>query len=261
MPVWRTTIVVSHVDPDLVDGGLDRRGPALAPRAVDGDQRLRLGDLHALLDGLRREAAEDDVVRRADARAGEHRDDDLGDHRQEDPDDVALADALVAQRVGEALDVREQVGVGDRALLALLAVPVEGDAVAAAGLDVAVEAVLRGVERPVGEPLVERRVGVVEDLRRLLDPLQRSRLLGPPGERVGGGPRVDLGVVEERVAGELLRRREGLDLEQLLEPAGELLVRCGVDAHVPLLLSRSSMRRIFPVRVLGRSSTNSTTRG
>ena len=53
----------------------------------------------------RREAAEDDVVRRADPRAGEHRDDDLGDHRQVDPDDVALPDAAVLQRVGEALDV------------------------------------------------------------------------------------------------------------------------------------------------------------
>ena len=37
---------------------------------------------------------------------------------------------------------REQVGVGDVALLALLAAPVEGDAVAVAGLDVAVEAVV-----------------------------------------------------------------------------------------------------------------------
>ena len=41
---------------------------------------------------VRREAAEDDVVRRADARAGEHRHGDLGDHRQVDPDDVARLD-------------------------------------------------------------------------------------------------------------------------------------------------------------------------
>ena len=76
----------------------------------------------------RREAAEDDVVDRADARAREHRHGDLGDHRQEDPDDVALADAVVLQRVGELLDVAEQVGVRDVALLALLAAPVERDA-------------------------------------------------------------------------------------------------------------------------------------
>ena len=64
---------------------------ALAGGAVDRDQHLRLGELHPLAHRLRGEAAEDDVVRRADPRAGEHRDDDLGDHRQVDPDDVALA--------------------------------------------------------------------------------------------------------------------------------------------------------------------------
>ncbi len=88
-----------HPHADLVDGPLRLGDLALAPRAVGGDQRLRLAHLHPLFDGLRREAAEDDVVRRADARAGEHRDDDLGDHRQVDPDDVALLDALVAQGV------------------------------------------------------------------------------------------------------------------------------------------------------------------
>ena len=45
-----------------VDRLLDRRRLALAPGAVDGDQRLGLGELHPLLDRLRREAAEDDVV-------------------------------------------------------------------------------------------------------------------------------------------------------------------------------------------------------
>ena len=152
---WTTTIVSSDFRSPmhLVDVRLDRRGLALAARAVDGDERLRLGDLHALLDRLRREAAEDDVVRRADARAGEHRDDDLGDHRQEDPDDVAGLDAEVLQRVGELLDVAVEVGVGDVALLALLAAPVERDAVAVAGLDVAVDAVVGDVELAAHEPL------------------------------------------------------------------------------------------------------------
>ena len=84
---------------------LDRAGLALAGGTVDGDQRLRLGELHPLADGLGREPAEHDVVRGADARAGEHRDDDLGDHRQVDPDDVALTDPEVLQRVGEPLHV------------------------------------------------------------------------------------------------------------------------------------------------------------
>jgi hypothetical protein len=130
---------VAHV---LVDAILHRRGLALARRAVDRDQRLRLGELHALAHGLGREAAEDDVVRGADARAREHRDDHLGDHRQVDPDDVAPAHAELLQRAGEAFDVAEQLGVADVALLAVLATPVQRDARAAAGDHVAVQAVV-----------------------------------------------------------------------------------------------------------------------
>ena len=80
------------------------------------------------------------------------------------PTTSPLLHALVLQRVGEALHLGEQLGVGDVALLALLAAPVEGDALAAPGLDVAVEAVVGDVERAADEPLVERRVGVVEHL-------------------------------------------------------------------------------------------------
>jgi hypothetical protein len=50
-PVARTTKIVSieaEVGHDLVDLLLDRRGLALAPRAVDGDERLGVGELHAL---------------------------------------------------------------------------------------------------------------------------------------------------------------------------------------------------------------------
>ena len=178
---WTTTIVssdfeVAHL---LVDVLLDVGGLALAPGAVDGDQRLGLGDLHALLDRPDGEAAEDDVVHRPDARAGEHRDDDLGDHGQEDADDVAGLDADVLQRVGELLDVAVEVGVRDVALLALLTAPVERHAVAVAGLHVAVDAVVGDVELPVDEPLRVRRVGPIEHLVPLLLPVEGLGLLLP----------------------------------------------------------------------------------
>ena len=64
------------------------------------------------------------------------------------PTTSPLLDAVVLQRVGEPLDVAMQVGVGDVARLALLAVPVEGDAVAVAGLDVAVDAVVATLSFP-----------------------------------------------------------------------------------------------------------------
>ena len=125
-----------QVGHDLVDAGLDRRGAALAAGAVGRDERPRLGDLHPFAHRLRAEAAEDDVVRRADARARQHRDDNLRDHRKVDADDVALADAADLENVRESLDVTQEIGVGDSAGHPLLAVPVEGDPVPATGFDV-----------------------------------------------------------------------------------------------------------------------------
>jgi hypothetical protein len=222
MPVWRTTtIVCSELSSPIC--GLDRRRLALTPGAVDGDQRLRLGELHPLADRLGREAAEDDVVRRSDPRAGQHRDDDLGNHRQVDPDHVALADAEILERVGEALDVAVQVGVGEIALLALLTAPVVGDPIAPAGLDVAVEAVDRGVEAAVLEPLVEGRVGVVQALARRPVPVEQlGRLAHPPRLGVDCGLLIDFRVAPQRPLAELRGRLEALYLQQhvqlLLEP-------------------------------------------
>jgi hypothetical protein len=202
---------------DLVDGLLDGRRLALAPGPVDGDERLGVGELHALLDRLGAEAAEDHVVRGADARAGEHGHDDLRDHRQVDADDVAGLDPVILQRVGEALDVAQEVVVGDVALLALLAAPVEGDALAQAVLDVAVQAVVGGVELAVLEPLVERRVGVVEDLLEVGEPVQRPCLLRPPALEVLGRLLVLGEVGDQRRGGEVLGRVEALLIEEIAQ--------------------------------------------
>jgi hypothetical protein len=111
---------------------------------------------------VRAAAAEDDVVRGADSRAGEQRDHHLGNHRQEDPDDVPLLYVEVLQGVGEALHVAVQVGVGDVALFALLPAPVVSHPVTVARLHVAVHAVIGDVQLTVGEPLEERWVGVIQ---------------------------------------------------------------------------------------------------
>ena len=199
MPVWRTTTMCSSDSRSPIAASTAALTGAVLPlrRAPSTViSALALGDLHPLLDRLGREPAEHDVVRRADPRAREHRDDDLGDHRQVDPDDVALADAELLERVRSLCTSRVQLGVGDRALLALLAGPVERDPVAVAGLDVPVQAVVGHVEPAVGEPLVERRVRVVQHRRERLVPVQGSRLLGPEGVRVELGPRVERGVVD-----------------------------------------------------------------
>ena len=130
----------------LVDRGLEGEGAALAVAAVGGDDQLGVGVLDARGQRLGGEPAEDDRVRGAEAGAGQHRDSGLGDHRQVDRDAVAGAYAELGQRVRGLRDLGQQVGVRDRAGVARLALEVDRDLVAVAGLDVPVEAVDRDVE-------------------------------------------------------------------------------------------------------------------
>ena len=118
----------------LVGGRLEREHLAAAVSAVGGDQHLGLGVVDPVGERLGGEAAEHDAVRRADAGAGEHRHRGLGDHRHVDVDPVALLDAEALEHVGEPLHLVEQLGVGDRARVAGLALPVERDLVAASGV-------------------------------------------------------------------------------------------------------------------------------
>ena len=78
--------------------------------------------------------------------------------------------AQLEQRVGRPADLLGELGVGERAGVAGLALPVVGDLVAVAGLDVPVQAVVGDVELAADEPLGEGRVGPVEDLVPLLLP-------------------------------------------------------------------------------------------
>ena len=82
--------------------------------------------------------------------------------------------------VGCALDLGGQLGVGDAAAVAGLPLPVDRDAVAVAGLDVAVEAVVGDVEGAVGEPPSERGVDPVEGLGERLVPVEQRRATDPP---------------------------------------------------------------------------------
>ena len=144
------------------------------------ERRPGVVDAHGEL--VRCEAAEHDRVDRADAGAGEHRDRRLGHHRHVDHDAVAAARAeagehprrprdLVAQlRVGEAADAGRDRAVVD-----------QRQAVAVAGVDVAVEGVLARVQDAAGEPAVERRAATVEHLLGRAAPRDRRGGLAPEG--------------------------------------------------------------------------------
>ena len=86
---------------------------------------LALGVVDAAGERVGGEAAEDHRVRGADAGAGQHRDHGLGDHRHVDRDPVAGLDAELGQRVGGLADLVLELGVGDGAGVAGLALPVE----------------------------------------------------------------------------------------------------------------------------------------
>ena len=177
---------------------LERHDAAAAPGAVAGDEHLGLGVLDPVAERVGGEAAEHHRVRRADARAREERRRQLRHHAEVDVDPVALADAELLQRVGEPADVVEQLRVGDGAGVAGLALPVVRDLVAVPGLDVAVEAVVRGVELPADEPLREREIPV-EDRVPVLVPVEEvAGLPGPEALEVDVRLVVDLGVDDER---------------------------------------------------------------
>ena len=223
----RTRSVAVH---RLVGVGLQRDGVALAVAAVGCDHDLRVGVVDAVDQRLRGEAREHHGVDRADARAGEHRDGQLGDHRQVDADPVALGHALRLEHVGEAPDLGVQVGVGDAAGVARLALPVVGDLAAVTRLDVAVQAVVGDVELAPREPLGEGRVPlqhVVPGLR----PAQALRMAGPPGLGVLVRLVVDGFVARQRIGAERLRRRERAVLAEpvldgwRLQPWGDLTRR------------------------------------
>ena len=211
----------------LVDGRLERGRRTAAVAAVGGDHDLGLAVLEARGQRVGGEPAEDHGVRGADAGAGQHRDHGLGDHRHVDRDPVAGGHAHVGQCVGGLADQVLQLGVGDGAgVTDGLADEVDGDLVAAAGLDVAVHAVVGGVELAADVPLRERRVGPVEDLGEGLGPGQALRLLGPEALAVLRGGVVGVGG-EVGVLREVRGRLEAaVLLEQVRQGLVVLLAHC-----------------------------------
>ena len=169
-----------------LDGGVEQRLVRHHPAALDAaggrQDQLRPGVLDAGGQLLRRETAEDHRVDRADAGARQHADHRLGHHRHVDDHAVAGRHALRRERPGDARHLVAQLGEGeaadgpgDRAVVD------ERELLAASALDVAVEAVVAGVEHAAGEPAVERRVRVVAHRLPAPVPVQRFR---------GGGPEV-----------------------------------------------------------------------
>jgi hypothetical protein len=168
-----------------VDQGLVLHDTTGLDAAGAGDQRLGPGivDAHGQL--VRREAAEDHRVHRADAGAGKHGDQRLGHHRHVDDDPIAVADAFGRKRPGEsrhgltqlreaeAADTPGHRGVVDQRHL-----------LAAARRDVPVDRIVASVERAAREPAVKRRPGAVEHAVEGVLPIDPGRGFSPEPPRV-----------------------------------------------------------------------------
>ena len=187
---------------------LDRIRLAAAPVAFRGDHQLRLRIVNARAQRIRGESSEHDRVDRAEAGGSQHRNHGLRDHRHVHCDAVAGTHTQLAERVGGLLygggEFGVRVGCGGSGFV----FEVDGDAVAVAGLDVAVECVVGGVEFAVFKPLIERRFGVVEDRGEVFGPRESfAGTLRPIAEAVLLRAFVEV-LVGDGVLDELGARRE-----------------------------------------------------
>ena len=165
---------------DGVQIGLEGLDLAGADGGVGGDDDLGLGALDTAAHfGI---AGEDGRMDGADTGTGQHGDDQLGDHGHVQGHTVTLVDVQGAQGVGHTADLGIEHLVGEAAHVHFLfALPDEGGLVAAAGDEVAVDAVEGGVELGAGEPsvLVPRFVGL-QYLVPALEPVDQLRCACTP---------------------------------------------------------------------------------
>src|SRR5690606_34832403 len=109
---------------------LERQDLASAMGAVLGDHEAGARVVQAVTDGLAREAAEDDGVDEPEPRAGEHRDDHLGDHAHVDPDAIARLCPERAEEVRDAADLVRELTIRDAADVSGLTFEEQRDAIA-----------------------------------------------------------------------------------------------------------------------------------
>jgi hypothetical protein len=186
---------------------LERHHLTAAPAAVGRHEQRGLRVVDTVAQRLGAEAAEDHRVHGADARAGEHRNRQLGHEREIQRHPVALLHAQRFEDVGKLADLAVEVEVGERAAVARLAFPDDRGLVAARPAHVPIDAVDAGVERPAEEPLGVRRLPL-EHLRPRREPLELLGKRRPEGFGIALGASVDVFTVDRRGGAERVGRRK-----------------------------------------------------
>mmetsp|Transcript_67310 Transcript_67310/g.190826 ORF Transcript_67310/g.190826 Transcript_67310/m.190826 type:complete len:446 (-) Transcript_67310:60-1397(-) len=152
------TVRLRDVD-GLVRDGLQLDGLGPPHHAVRGDHEARLRVHDPACQRVRREAAEDHRMHRADAGAGEHRGGQLRGHGQVDRDAIPLLHAGRPERVAQLADHDEEILVRVRLVVVVRVVALvqQRDPRALACLNVPVEAVVAEVCLAPREPLDAHR--------------------------------------------------------------------------------------------------------
>ena len=228
----------------LVRGLFQRHGPSPSAGSVGGYQGPCPGVVQAVGDRPGSETGEQRQQDSPDAGRGEQGDDDLGRHRHVQADDVPLAQAQGAQRVGAAADLVRQLAVGEARRGPLLVFGGQGGS--PRGFRVGeplVEAAFDDVELAADTPARERHSpGKVEDLRpgpgeadveEIDDPLRE------PADVFGGAPlqlfeRADAGALHEGrevAAGDPFRIRTPDEIEVLRAGRGRSVAHGIAGSH------------------------------
>ena len=140
----------------------------------------------------------------ADPRAAKHRDRRFRNHRQVNRHPVTFLHAEAAQHVGELADLREELPIGECALIARFAFEDDRRLVASRRTHMAIEAVRRHVQLAVAKPGGEWRIPL-EPLGERADPFQFLRLAHPVRIGISGGGTCHRFVLH--ICGALKRRR------------------------------------------------------
>ena len=158
----------------LIDEFLQRYALAAAKSLIGGDDQDRVTVRYPAAQCLGGEAGEDDGVNGSNARACEHRDGDVRDHRQVDRHAIPFLDAERSQSVRASADPLVKLAVADVfAALRVIRLP-DDRGLVAAGFEVPIQAIAGDVELAVVEPAdvaILRREARVLDVRKFLDPI------------------------------------------------------------------------------------------
>lgn len=162
----------------IVDILLEGDELAAAVATIGGNDKLSSGIGKTVLDTLRAEAAKDHTVHGPYAGAGQHRNGGLRDQRHVDENSVPLLDSVALEHIGKLTNLAMKLAVGDDLFVTGLPFPDDGCLIGPRSVEMAVEAVLGGVQLSADKPIGIRELPV-EDLGPFFKPVEFLGLAGP----------------------------------------------------------------------------------